>query len=87
MAPLERFPRFDDLGFAILLFAPVSLLFVSAITTEALSGRMPHDGLAVAKAAQHQVVSAPRSMGPTNCAAASPRTALASGLHRESSHE
>jgi hypothetical protein len=87
MARSEKFPRLDDLGLGVLLLAPVSVLFLSAITTEALSGRMLQDGFAVARATPHQVVSTPRSTGQTNRVATSARTASANGLIRRSSHE
>jgi len=87
MALFEKFPRLDDLGLAVLVLAPVSVLFLTAITAEALNGNVPQGGFAVAKATPHHVVSAPRSMGQTNCAATSPSTASASDLNRRSSHE
>jgi len=87
MTLLEKYPRFDDLGFAIFLFAPVSLLLLSAVTTEALSARLPHGALTLARAAQHQIVNTGDGAAQTPCPTTAPRTALAGGLIGKSSHE
>ncbi|HXY21493.1 MAG TPA: hypothetical protein VEI29_02325 [Burkholderiaceae bacterium] len=87
MRLLKKLDRFDDLGFAIFLFAPVSLLFVAALTSEALAGRLPQQGVAFAHAPQHPMVNASPVAAQTPCPAAPAQTALANDLNRKSSHE
>jgi len=87
MTLLRKFDHFDDLGFAIFLFAPISLLFLAAVTSEALAGGFPQQGVAFAHAPQHQVADAPRRKEQSPCPAASAHTALAGDLNRKSSHE
>ena len=87
MRPLKKFDHFDDLGFAIFLFAPVSLLFVAAVTSEALAGRLPQQGVAFAHAAQHPIIGASPAGAQVPCPATPAQTALASDLSRKSSHE
>lgn len=87
MRLLRKFDHFDDLGFAIFLFAPISLLFVAAVASEALAGGLPQQGIAFARAPQHQVADAPRGKEQSPCPPASAHTALAGDLIRKSSHE
>jgi len=83
---LHRIRRFDEIGFALVLFAPVSLLFIAAMFTEVLGDRLPSASVASEGVALRQTKMDARAFEQMR-RSLTPQAALTNRMDGKFSHE
>ena len=86
MRLLQGSGRFDGAGYAIFIFAPVSLLFFAAVAKETLGDWLPGTGDASMATARHETGTRALAAGQWRNVLL-PHDALGAGPARKSSHE